>query len=355
MKLGDRVLVTGGAGFIGTALAKRFAESSQAWVAYDSLLPQVHGDSPKLDLPGFADIVTGDVRDRDKLRATVAQLEPDTVVHLAAETGTGQSLGEPSRHTDVNVTGTAVLFEALTGSLPDRIVLTSSRAVYGEGQWADSHGSLVAPGPRPKSMLEQSSWDFAGLSPVASSASKTPPAPCNIYGATKLAQENLVTAWTSAMGPTRSILRLQNVYGPGQSPLNPYTGITTLFVRLAQDGKVIPVYEDGQIMRDFVFIDDVITAIGTVCNVADDLSVDVGTGCATSIKDMAELAAELFGAPEPQITGQFRLGDVRCATCDMADSRWIWGEADPMALGEGLRRLAQWIAKTPQHDLPEAR
>lgn len=343
---GGRVLVTGGAGFIGTALARRFAADASQWLAYDSLLPQVHGDAPELALPDGVELVVGDVRDRQRLAAVVAQLRPDVVVHLAAETGTGQSLDEPSRHTDVNVTGTAVLFEALGGTPPERLILTSSRAVYGEGDWQAADGTVTQPGPRTAAMLERGVWDFPGLTALPSQAGRTQPSPANIYGATKLAQEHLVRSWAAARGVRSAILRLQNVYGPGQSPINPYTGITTLFIQLARAGKVIPVYEDGEIIRDFVLIDDVVTALGAASGAEQDVLADVGSGQATSIRQMATVAASIFAAPEPQVTGQFRLGDVRHAACDMTPSEWVRDGTAPVGLREGLTQLADWIRAT---------
>lgn len=346
--LGARVLVTGGAGFIGTALAKRHSEAAAEWVAYDNLLEQVHGPAPQLDLPSAARLVIGDVRDREALGATIASLRPDVVIHLAAETGTGQSLDQPTRHTEVNVTGTATLFEALGSHAPLRLVLTSSRAVYGEGEWVDAQGVAHRPGPRSAQMLAAGMWNFPDLQARPSAAGRTWPTPCNIYGATKLAQENLITSWAAARGVSTSVVRLQNVYGPGQSPRNPYTGITTLFVQLARAGEVIPVYEDGQIIRDFVFIDDVVQAISTAAAAEGNVLADVGSGRSESILEMAQLCAQLFDAPEPVITGQFRLGDVRHAACDMSGSGWVRAGRDPVSLSDGLSQLAGWIsASTP--------
>ncbi len=345
MALPERVLVTGGAGFIGTALARSSASSSSQWVVYDSLLEQVHGPRPQLDLPPDVRVVEGDVRDVELLTQVVAELRPEIVVHLASETGTGQSLDLPRRHTDVNVTGTAALMEALdtAGVAPRRLVLTSSRAVYGEGAWLDRSGTVTYPAGRPQSMLEAGVWDYPGLTPVASRAGTTMPAPCNVYGVTKLAQEHLLSSWAIARGVSLGTARLQNVYGPGQSPINPYTGITTLFFRLAWKGEPIPVYEDGKILRDFVFIDDVVRALETVAAQSDSCLVDVGSGVVTSIDDAAHEIALLTDAPPPRVTGQYRLGDVRAAHCDMDPSEWVRDGKAPTTLHDGLTALGEWM------------
>ena len=147
------------------------------------------------------------------------------------------------------------------GCIPGRVVLTSSRAVYGEGAWRDTNGRVVYPGQRSRAMLEAKQWDFPGLTPVPSDATRTEPRPASIYGATKLTQELVLRAWALSFGVEIGLLRLQNVYGPGQSLSNPYTGIVSLFARLAKAKETIPVYEDGAIIRDFVFIDDVVQAV----------------------------------------------------------------------------------------------
>ena len=195
--------------------------------------------------------------------ALLGDLTPDTVVHLAAETGTGQSLTEASRDAQVNVVGTTQMLDAFVrgDNRPGRIILTSSRAVYGEGAWVDADGRTVYPGQRSRAMLESGTWDFPKMSALAFSSQLTTPVPTSVYGSTKLAQEHVLLSWCVAMDVTPVIFRLQNVYGPGQSLTNPYTGIVSLFAQKAKAGEVIPVYEDGLIVRDFVFIDDVVSAL----------------------------------------------------------------------------------------------
>jgi dTDP-L-rhamnose 4-epimerase len=348
---GRRILVTGGAGFIGTALATRFAKTSSSWSVLDNLLPQVHGKHPPKGVPG-SDLLLGDVRSPSDLDKAITTSRPDVVFHLAAETGTGQSLDRPSLHADTNVLGTAQLLEALDRNsvTPERIVLTSSRAVYGEGAWIDTSGTIVHPAGRTPDMLEQGIWDFPGLVPVPSIAGTTRPAPSNVYGATKLAQENVLAAWALARGVRTSILRLQNVYGPGQSPINPYTGITTIFFNIAERGEAIPVYEDGEIVRDFIFIDDVVQALGTSVRAEPDVLADVGSGVASTITNMAQIVSSLTHAPTPRITGQYRLGDVRKASCDMSSSAWLQDDVPPVKLSDGLERLGIWMRAVREAD-----
>lgn len=261
---GGTVLVTGGAGFIGCAISDALVSEFDRVVVVDNLHPQIHatGQRPE-QLNPAAELVVADVTEAKTWDTVLQDVTPDVVIHLAAETGTGQSLEESTRHAHVNVVGTSQLLDGLNrhGKLPRRIVLSSSRAVYGEGAWKDAHGRVFYPGQRTSETLDKAQWDFPDASPVAMKASETFPAPVSVYGATKLAQENVLQAWAKSYGVETVILRLQNVYGPGQSLINPYTGIMSLFCRMAMGGKSIPLYEDGEVRRDFILIDDVASAI----------------------------------------------------------------------------------------------
>ena len=169
------------------------------------------------------------------------------------------------------------------------------------------------------------------------------PAPCNIYGATKLAQEHLLSSWCAAHGVVLVVLRLQNVYGPGQSPINPYTGVTNFFFNHARAGKSISVYEDGAIYRDFVLIDDVIQAILSGLTKDNSALADVGSGTKHSILEMASMVSKIVNGPDPVVTGQYRVGDVRHASCDMTGSEWVRGGKEPVTLKEGLEKLNKWL------------
>lgn len=344
-------LVTGGAGFIGCALSAALAESFDRVVAFDNLHPQVHPDSSRpTALDSRVEFVRGDVTDAEAWDELLSSVSPETIIHLAAETGTGQSLMEATRHARVNVVGTTEMLDALVrhNCLPAKIVLTSSRAVYGEGAWMErASRALSYPGQRTRAQLEAQAWDFPGLEPLPFNATSTEPHPTSVYGVTKLAQEQILCAWALAVGVKPILLRLQNVYGEGQSLINPYTGIVSLFARLAREGKSIPVYEDGLIVRDFVHITDVASAIlGAIAR--GDAAItpyDVGSGIATTIQQLAEIVAAYYGAPAPHITAAYRHGDVRHASCEITRTEQDLHWRPLVTVDEGIRRLCNWIEK----------
>lgn len=347
----DTCLVTGGAGFIGCAISTRLAQAFGHVVAVDNLHPQIH---PTKKRPGALDsevqLVVADVTEPDTWDQLLGEFRPQVVVHLAAETGTGQSLTEGSRHALVNVVGTTQMLDGLARheALPRRIVLASSRAVYGEGAWRDFAGSESYPGQRSDQMLAAAEWDFHGMTCEPFVAGRTQTHPTSIYGATKLAQEHILSSWTRSFGVALNMLRLQNVYGPGQSLSNPYTGIVSLFARMAKAGISIPLYEDGAMRRDFVFITDVADAI-VRCAVEEVSGVlaDIGTGASISIAELAHDIADIYGAPVPHVTGQYRNGDVRHAACTNASAQAGLGWSAKMPVREGIRQLCAWIDQQP--------
>lgn len=342
-------LVTGGAGFIGTAISRGLADAFDRVVVVDSLHPQVHTSRDRP--PGLderVELVVGDVALAEVWSAVLDDLSVDVVVHLAAETGTAQSLAESTRHATANVVGTTQMLDAFSrrGQVPRRIVLTSSRAVYGEGAWRrGGSGDVFYPGQRSHAQLERGEWNFPGGEPVAMRASSVFPAPVSVYGATKLAQEQIVRSWASSFGVEATVLRLQNVYGPGQSLINPYTGIVSLFCRLARDGRSIPLYEDGMVRRDFVSIADVARAIlaATLGPAPSGEAIDIGSGEPQTIAFVAELVARHYGAPAPHATGQFRDGDVRHAWADVSRANDVLGWRLQVSLDRGIADLARWI------------
>jgi dTDP-L-rhamnose 4-epimerase len=343
------VLVTGGAGFIGTAISSGLAASFGRVVVVDNLHPQIHatGERPA-ELHASVELVRGDITDAEVWDSVLATVTPDVIIHLAAETGTGQSLEESTRHTMTNVVGTSQMLDALNRhkKLPRRIVLSSSRAVYGEGAWRRTGAdALFYPGQRTSATLDQAQWDFPDAEPTAMKASDVFPAPVSVYGATKLAQENILVAWGKSYGVETAVLRLQNVYGPGQSLINPYTGIMSLFCRMAKSGTSIPLYEDGEVRRDFILIDDVASALVAAATspTVSDTPLDIGSGEFQTIGTAAAIIAGYYGAPEPHVTGQYRQGDVRHAWADVSAANEVLGWTPQYNLEQGISRLAQWI------------
>jgi dTDP-L-rhamnose 4-epimerase len=349
-------IVTGGAGFIGCALSSALVAKFGTVVAIDNLHPQIHATKRRPPaLHAEVDLLIADVTDYSAWDRILVSCHPDVIIHLAAETGTGQSLTESQRHGQVNVCGTTTMLDALTraGIAPARFVLASSRAVYGEGGWLNDAGQLVYPRIRSQALLTEGCWDFPGLIYTPCRAEVTWPRPCSVYGATKLAQEHVLGAWCAAHGSELSILRLQNVLGPGQSLNNSYTGIVPLFCRLARKGKAIPLYEDGAMLRDFVDIDDVAAALVLAATgAAVSAPLDIGTGRAVPIGDVARTVALRYRSPPPIVTRKYRVGDVRHSACDVGPTfRELPGWRPLRTLERSLERVVAWV-ETELEEVP---
>jgi dTDP-L-rhamnose 4-epimerase len=345
---GERIFITGGAGFIGSRLVRALAAQGAEITIFDNLLPQVHGPSPAIDLP--AHLIVGDVCDAAGLAHALGECRPTIVVHLAAETGTGQSADEPVRYVDVNVGGTARLIEALKGlkNAPSRVVLAATRAVYGEGAYKDNMGQLIVPPPRQASVMVKGIFDLHDIDghPLTPTTSPEhlPPAPGSVYGTSKLMQEYLLQQVPAPWGT--AILRLQNVYGPGQSLRNPYTGVLSIFCQQALTGQTLNIFEDGHIHRDFVFVDDVVTAFVAACYEPNALGriINIGTGERTSILDAARLILENLGFPTNrlQVSGDFRAGDIRHAVADISLAKSVLRWRPATTFSDGIAQLTEW-------------
>lgn len=342
-------LITGGAGFIGSALSNKLSASGELVVAIDNMHPQVHVNTKRPEsLSAEVEVMVADICDSDTWRSFLRRYEPVVLVHLAAETGTGQSLTQSRRHANVNIVGLTTMLDAFSSHsiCPAHILLASSRAVYGEGAWKSViDNSVFYPGHRTARMLRDGEWDFANASALAMNANEIIPHPTSIYAATKLGQEQILDIWANAYDVPLSILRLQNVYGVGQSLINDYTGIIPLFVRMGESGRSIPVYEDGNITRDFVNIEDVVSAFElSILNPPKSTrTIDVGSGVKTTIYDLARLVSRYSGQQEPHITKQYRLGDVRHAFCDVKHAKEAIGYSPTVTMEHGIAELCEWI------------
>ena len=352
----QRVLITGGAGFIGSRLVRKLlAEDAprQIWVL-DNLHPQVHGPdaSPPEFGPGVV-FLHGDVGEADDVQRAVLAAQPELVYHLAAETGTGQSYDEPTRYCKVNVLGTTHLIEAIRHArCTQRVVLAGSRAVYGEGAYHDQQGRECVGLPRDAAAMGQGRFDVplpaghSGPGVPAASHAGLPPAPASVYASSKLMQEYLL-AQAGAGGPwTAATLRFQNVYGPGQSLRNPYTGVLSIFARQLLEGRDLAIFEDGRIARDFVYVDDVVDALVRAGKspLAHGTTVDIGLGEAATILEVAKSLMRALGRPEDsfRVTGAFRVGDIRHARADIEPARRLLGWRPNVGIQQGLTQLAHW-------------
>lgn len=357
------ILITGGAGFIGKRLALSLRNAGHGVAVFDNLHPQVHPDPEgavaELKQAG-AHFTQGDVLDGGALTKSIIVTEADIVIHLAAETGTGQSYDLPVHYCDVNVTGTARLIEAIRAARSEgidvsRVILAGSRAVYGEGACRDVDGREVTAVPRLTTHL--ATGDFAPkdakgrpLKPIASRAATTVPSPASIYASTKLMQEYLLRQGLEQSGVEASILRLQNVYGAGQSLHNPYTGVLSIFAQQLLEGKTLNIYEDGEIVRDFVYVSDVVAAFQRLCEIkrAPDETLDIGSGKGASILEVARTMIDTLGLDSERltITGQFRPGDVRSAVADISTAERVLGWTPQVSLRDGISALVNWARET---------
>ena len=347
----ERIFVTGGAGFIGSRLAGVLTEAGAKVLAYDSLIPQVHGHDAVPVLKG--ELVRADIRDRAALSTAVRDFAPTIVVHLAAETGTGQSAEEPARYSEVNVVGTALLIETLRAlpQPPRRLVLAATRAVYGEGAYLDAQGRLTVPPPRRAADMARGLFDLVDAAGQPLTPVPTPESvatmPGSVYGSTKLMQEHLLQQSTAPWDVV--MLRLQNVYGPGQSLHNPYTGVLSIFCQQAMSGHKLSIFEDGRIYRDFVFVDDVVRAFVAACSTAEAAGrvINIGTGVRAAIGDVALSILECLGIPADRcaVSGEFRAGDVRHAVADVNLAEAVLGWRPRVALQEGVGALVDWAVK----------
>jgi dTDP-L-rhamnose 4-epimerase len=347
-------IVTGGAGFIGKHLVDSVAANFEVVIVVDSLIAQVHGSDPQF--PKFASnvvFVKRDICDKDTWDLILSTYNPTVVYHLAAETGTGQSLSSPDIHAMTNVVGLSVMLEAFTkySKIPSRIVLSSTRAVYGEGRWMSTEmDASEYPAQRSKKMLSSGRWDYPASTNLPMSSDHNECKPISVYGVTKLAQEQILRIWSISNQVECVILRLQNVYGEGQSLINSYTGILSLFCKIAKNGGQIPLYEDGKMIRDFIYVTDVVSALvaslGIELSKGEDLVLDIGTGIPLTIEDVALKISHTYGAPAPKITGQFRIGDVRHAFCDNSKATQILDWSPQVEITKGIESLVKWIEES---------
>lgn len=349
--MSGRILITGGAGFIGSHLADELLVHGYQVRALDDLSEQVHG--PGASRPGYlspeVELVEGDVRNPEAVRKALRGI--DAVFHLAARVGVGQSMYEIERYTSVNNLGTAVLLEALVEKPVERLIVASSMSLYGEGLFRDADGNLVNGVERDRDQLLAHDWEVRDLqgremTPLPTPETKTPNL-SSVYALSKYDQERLCLMVGRAYNLPTVALRFFNVYGTRQALSNPYTGVLAIFASRLLNGNPPLIFEDGRQMRDFVHVSDIARACRLALTVpeAADQVLNVGSGRQYTVLEIAHAMAEVLGREEiePEITGNYRVGDIRHCFADITLARRVLGYEPTMPFEQGLIELASWL------------
>lgn len=344
------VLITGGAGFIGSHLADELIAHGYRVRVLDALLDQVHGANRRPDyLHPDVELIRGDICDAKAVRYACQGV--DTVFHLAARVGVGQSMYDIVKYTETNNLGTAVLLEELVRRPVGRLIVASSMSIYGEGMYRRADGALVAGRERPLEQLKRGDWevrdeDGLALAPAPTPESK-PPALASVYALSKYDQERLCLVVGRAYGIPTVALRFFNVYGSRQALSNPYTGVLAIFAsRLLNDNPPL-IYEDGRQQRDFVHVADLVQACRLAMETpgAANRVFNVGSGQAHTVLEIAERMAEVLGKSHirPQIAGKYRVGDIRHCFADISLAQRVLGYQPRITLQAGMMELARWL------------
>ncbi len=358
----NNILITGGAGFIGSHIALKLAKEGRNVTVLDSLIKQIHGENPddsqlynSIKNNKNIKIIIGTVTRRDDWRKALEG--QDCVIHLAAETGTGQSMYEIEKYCATNVGGTALLLDILTNEKHSikKVIVAESRAIYGEGMYkCVEHGTVYPVARKEEDMLK---GDFSVKCPICAknveliaTTEETKIHPTSVYGITKQMQGELIHTVCRALGIPSVSFRYQNVYGPGQSLKNPYTGILSIFSNSLRQNHDISIFEDGTESRDFVYIDDVVDA--TILAIDNDKcayqSFNVGTGKSVDVNTVAKLLKDFYKSSSAvKISGNFRLGDIRHNYADISKAQYILGYEPKVAFEAGLKIFCNWVLTQP--------
>lgn len=354
----NKILITGGAGFIGSNTALKLVSQGHKVVVLDNLSPQIHGNNPDTTSPlyqsikGKVEFIKGSVTSREDWIKALEGV--DTVLHLAAETGTGQSMYEIEKYVNVNIGGTAILLDILTNEKTNvkRVVVAESRAIYGEGRyWSDELNSYVYPEERSEDSMSNGDFEvkYPGCSKPLKLVGTTEDSkihPGSVYGITKQVQGQLVHMVCQSIGIESVSFRYQNVYGPGQSLSNPYTGILSIFSTRIKNGNGINIFEDGKETRDFVYIDDIVdaTILGLTVPGISGNAFNIGTGVATDVLTVANTLKKHYGIDVPvTVSGNYRLGDIRHNFADISKARKLLGYKPKWVFDEGIRKFTEWV------------
>jgi len=349
--MAEHILITGGAGFIGSHLADELLAHGYRVRVLDNLSPQVHGESARRPeyLDPEVELVVGDVCDPVAVRSALRGI--DAVYHFAAAVGVGQSMYEVAQYTRINNLGTAVLLEALIQKPVRRLVVASSMSLYGEGLYRTARGDVRTVGERPLEQLRRGDWEWRDddgepLLPVPTPESKAP-ALASVYALSKLDQERLCLMIGRAYNFSAVALRFFNAYGPRQALSNPYTGVLAIFASRLLNGSPPKIFEDGYQQRDFVSVYDIARACRLALETpgaAGDV-FNIASGNAYTVREIAQQVAKVIGKPqiEPEITRKYRVGDIRHCFADIGKAKNVLGYVPEVSLDAGLAELAAWL------------
>ena len=352
------ILITGGAGFIGSNLSLKLISKGYNITVLDNLSEQIHGSKPENDSPlyqsikGKVNFIKGTVTAKKDWRKAIAN--QDVIVHYAAETGTGQSMYEIQKYVDVNINGTAIALDLLANEPHQvkKMVIASSRSIYGEGKYKSAELGVVYPKHRTANFMDNGDFEVKveGSGPLALMATdeESKIHPSSVYGITKQNQEQMIMTVCPTLGIAPVAFRYQNVYGPGQSLKNPYTGILSIFSTQIKNGNGINIFEDGKETRDFVFVNDVVdaTILGIEKEEANNEIFNVGTGVPTDVITVANGLIKNYGIDVPvTISGNYRLGDIRHNYADLTKIKNKLGFEPQFSFEQGLKQFTNWVDK----------
>lgn len=351
------ILITGGAGFIGSNVALKLIAKGYKVTVLDTLSKQIHGENPEEASPLYLSIkdkvkfLKGSVTSReDWMKALDGQ---EAVIHLAAETGTGQSMYEIEKYVETNIGGTALLLDILTNTKHNvkRVLVAESRAIYGEGKYHCEKCGDVYPTDRKDEDMAKGDFEChcpkcGGKVTLVGTTEDSVIHPSSVYGISKQVQGQLVHLVCPTIGVESVSFRYQNVYGPGQSLSNPYTGILSIFSTRIKNHNGINIFEDGKETRDFVYIEDVVdaTILGLEVPEANGHVFNVGTGVATDVLTVANTLCEKYGIEVPiTVSGNYRLGDIRHNFADITSARQILGFEPKWSFSDGIEQFTKWV------------
>ncbi len=349
----EKVLITGGAGFIGSNLSLKLIEKGYKVVVLDNLSPQIHGEYSPLyeSIKDKVNFIKGTVLSYDDWKKALDGV--DVVVHLAAETGTGQSMYEIEKYTDVNIKGTSIFLDILANEKHSvkKMIIASSRSIYGEGKYDCPKCGVVYPNERIDEDMKKA--DFAVKCPTCGVNAKLLATdetsqihPSSIYGITKQVQEQMFMVMGKSLGISAVAFRYQNVYGAGQSLSNPYTGILSIFSTRIKNGNDINIFEDGLESRDFVYVDDVVeaTILGIEKDEANYEVFNVGLGQAIDVNTVADTLVKAYDSNSKiTISGNYRLGDIKDNYADLTKIKNKLGFEPKVSFEEGIKRFTSWV------------